>query len=197
MYASHRTRGRYGRPDEEQHEQHHHPLPQTLEHHPHAPKHHPLLTKTSLPIAAPLSTKEELEIERHSIKPGGRMYLEKRAETYKDTAQGERTRGWAVMEPRQHDRHMLWDKCGQRCFLSPPVVEVAKSGKRSLKYPFPICRRPVADKYSCDVDPHALVAAKQRAAQYGYADIQQLADTLLDRLNMHAEHLTKKSHHHR
>ncbi len=85
--------------------------------------------------------------------------------------QGSPTRGWGAVFPRKgRERNELYDKCGAKCFLRP--------GDKG----FPVCPSLSASGGACVLSPQGVQAAKNRAAQYGYTDIEADADNLLARL---------------
>jgi hypothetical protein len=57
-------------------------------------------------------------------------------------------RGWSKSQPGYHDRTVMMNKCGHKCFLGPNKT-------------FPICRR-----NTCKVDRRGLEAAYIRAREY-------------------------------
>jgi hypothetical protein len=90
----------------------------------------------------------------------GAMAVAKRAAKGKAThrvakGRGGATRGWSPAR-RVTERRALAGKCGSRCFLKPPTG-------------FPVCDS------NCKTDCRGVVAARVRAAQYKYRDIEQAA----------------------
>ena len=71
------------------------------------------------------------------------------------------TRGWKKMSPGTHERTLMMNRCGKKCFLGPN-----KS--------FPICK-----KHTCKVDPRGVQAAFNRARQWGYIHIAKHAKKML------------------
>ena len=58
---------------------------------------------------------------------------------------GSRTRGWRALSPKPGtDRHYLYQKCGQKCFL----------GKGET---FPICQRCHKGKCNCRIDCRGVI----------------------------------------
>ena len=75
---------------------------------------------------------------------------------------GNRTRGWGEVAPKRgRPRNLLYDKCGDRCFLKPDTLS------------FPICP---SDR--CEIDCRGVESAYIRAAQWKYHTIKQNADRL-------------------
>lgn len=97
-------------------------------------------------------------------------HLVKRTATYqKDQGRGRPTRGWALDAPKKgRERHLLKEKCGDKCFLLPDTEG------------FPICPKCVEDQCTCAVDCRGLMAAKIRAHQYKYTDLYDSIDQLLE-----------------
>ena len=96
-------------------------------------------------------------------------HLVKRAQTYKDTGRGSRTRGWAIDAPKRGtERHTLKEKCGNKCFLLPETEA------------FPICPKCEGDQCTCQIDCRGLMAAKARAHQWKYTDLYETIDQLYD-----------------
>ena len=72
--------------------------------------------------------------------------------------------GWSVRAPKgMPARRKMIQQCGPRCFLLPEKLK------------FPVC----ADDGRCRLDRAGLMAAKKRAAQWGYTKEKALADKLL------------------
>ena len=59
-----------------------------------------------------------------------------------------RTRGWKNEQPSYHQRTIMLEKCGKKCFLG-------------TKKSFPICK-----KNTCKVSPRGVYSAYIRARQY-------------------------------
>lgn len=80
---------------------------------------------------------------------------------------GHRTRGWVGMAPqRGRERHLLKQKCGDKCFLIPESEA------------FPICPKCSQDKCSCQLSCQGLMAAKIRAHQYKYTALYPIISQL-------------------
>lgn len=82
------------------------------------------------------------------------------------------TRGWHKQQPGTHQRTVMLQKCGKKCFLGPN-----KS--------FPICK-----KNTCKIDKRGLYAAYIRAREYSskgkkYKTIAKRANKML--INMGAK----------
>jgi len=83
---------------------------------------------------------------------------------------GKPTRGWGASSPqRGRARHELMTQCGPSCFLDPANEK------------FPVCPKcQLGDgKCSCAIDCRGAQAAYNRAKQWGYESIAELADKLL------------------
>lgn len=79
---------------------------------------------------------------------------------------GELTRGWhAAMPQRGRERDELWNKCGEACFLQPRTKG------------FPICPA-LREGQGCKVDCRGLIAAKNRAGEWGYTNVERFADEI-------------------
>lgn len=92
-------------------------------------------------------------------------HLLQRVATYKkDQGRGRPTRGWALDAPKRgKERHLLKEKCGDKCFLLPETEG------------FPICPKCC----TCEIDCRGLTAAKIRAHQYKYTDLYDNIDQLM------------------
>jgi hypothetical protein len=87
-----------------------------------------------------------------------------------EEGRGSRTRGWAADSPKRGtDRHLLRQKCGDKCFLIPD------------REAFPICPRCVEGQCGCEIDCRGLTAAKVRAHQYKYQELYEPIDQLMER----------------
>ena len=87
---------------------------------------------------------------------------------------GIKTRGWAARSPtRGKERHQLKEECGNKCFLLPEQEK------------FPICASPrtTGGTSNCLTDCQGLQASYIRAKQWGYEDVAQKADQLLQQCN--------------
>jgi len=97
-------------------------------------------------------------------------HLKRRIASYKsqDESRGSRTRGWGIDAPRRgRERHLLLEKCGDRCFLIPE------------KESFPICTRCQSEtECNCQLDCRGLNAAKIRAHQWKYENLYDTIDQL-------------------
>ena len=74
---------------------------------------------------------------------------------------GSATRGWKNEKPGYHQRTVMLQKCGRKCFLGP-------------KKSFPICK-----KYTCKISRQGVQSAYIRARQYKHSAIAKKAKTLL------------------
>jgi len=80
---------------------------------------------------------------------------------------GSRTRGWSLDAPQRGlDRHLLRDKCGDRCFLIPETEG------------FPICPRCVEGQCQCQIDCRGVAAAKIRAHQHKYTNLYDVIEQI-------------------
>ena len=87
---------------------------------------------------------------------------------------GIKTRGWSARAPtRGKERHQLKAECGDKCFLLPELEK------------FPICPSPriTGGKSVCEIDCGGVQAAKVRAAQWKYPEVEAKADVLLEKCN--------------
>jgi len=105
-------------------------------------------------------------------------YLQKKLKTMIETQKekehrGSSTRGWSARAPQKgKDRNQLMDECGDMCFLRP----------ENKGFPIcPKCQLGPAGKCQCEIDCGAVQAAKNRAAQWGYTDIESKADKILQK----------------
>jgi hypothetical protein len=74
------------------------------------------------------------------------------------------TRGWKKQKPSVHERTVMLQKCGKKCFLGPN-----KS--------FPICTR-----RTCRVNPRGVHSAFSRARQWKYTAVAKKAKAMLQRM---------------
>jgi len=86
--------------------------------------------------------------------------------TRKNKGRGVATRGWKSEQPGYHQRTMMMEKCGKKCFLG---------SKKS----FPICK-----KNTCRISSKGVYAAYIRARQYRtkgkkYRNISKKANNML------------------
>jgi hypothetical protein len=88
------------------------------------------------------------------------------SKTYKK-GRGNATKGWKREKPCYHERTLMLQKCGKKCFLGPN-----KS--------FPICK-----KNTCSVSSKGVYAAYIRAQQYKHKNISKKAKKIL--IKMHAK----------
>lgn len=80
-----------------------------------------------------------------------------------------RSRSWTDDAPRRgRERHALLDKCGRTCFLNPDNEA------------FPVCSR-LGIGQDCDLDCRGVYAAKLRARQWGYENVEKQAEKLRNR----------------
>ena len=82
------------------------------------------------------------------------------------TNKGSATRGWKNENPGYHQRTVMLEKCGKKCFLGP-------------KKSFPICK-----KNTCKVSSKGVYSAYIRARQYSskgrkYRNISRKANKML------------------
>jgi len=84
------------------------------------------------------------------------------AKTYKNkNGRGIATKGWKKEKPSYHQRTIMLEKCGKKCFLGPN-----KS--------FPVCK-----KNTCRVSPKGVYAAYIRSRQYKHKNISKKANRML------------------
>lgn len=74
------------------------------------------------------------------------------------------TRGWKKQKPSVHERTVMLQKCGTKCFLGP-------------KKSFPICTR-----RTCRVNPRGVHSAFSRARQWKYTAVAKKAKAMLRRM---------------
>jgi hypothetical protein len=107
--------------------------------------------------------------------PARRAQISEMIENQNETeGRGIKTRGWAARSPtRGKERHQLKDECGNKCFLLPEEEK------------FPICASPrtTGGKSNCLVDCTAVQSALIRAKQWGYDEVAEKADKLLEKCN--------------
>ena len=68
--------------------------------------------------------------------------------TRKNKKRGSVTRGWKNQKPGYHQRTVMFQKCGKKCFLGP-------------KKSFPICK-----KNTCKISPKGVYSAYIRSREY-------------------------------
>ena len=85
--------------------------------------------------------------------------------TYKN-GRGSATRGWKNEQPSYHQKTMMLQKCGKKCFLGP-------------KKSFPICK-----KNTCTVSSKGVYSAYIRAQQYKHKNISKKAKKMLVRMGV-------------
>lgn len=87
------------------------------------------------------------------------------------TANLRQAKGWKEVAPKGKEREDMLHRCGSICFLIP------------AKKKFPVCkmsRRCSKTKgCGCVIDHRGVVAAKFRAKQWGYGNVEKKADELL------------------
>jgi hypothetical protein len=84
------------------------------------------------------------------------------------------TRGWKNQKPSVHERTVMLQKCGKKCFLGP-------------KKSFPICTRG-----SCRVNPRGVHSAFSRARQWKYTVVAKKAKAMIRRMALHKTRRTRK-----
>ena len=112
---------------------------------------------------------KDLEEEVRLVKAPWQQRQLKKILANKEKGQGSPTRGWSLRAPQKgKERHTLMEKCGEKCFL--------REGEA-----FPIC--PSCDSYEgecqCQIDCSGLQSAYNRAREWKYTDVADLADQLL------------------
>jgi hypothetical protein len=85
--------------------------------------------------------------------------------TIKRKIRKSRTRGWKKEKPSYHERTIMLQKCGKKCFLGPN-----KS--------FPICK-----KNTCKISSKGVYSAYIRARQYHHNNISKKAKKLIKQIN--------------
>lgn len=91
------------------------------------------------------------------------------SKTRKNSGRGSATRGWKNEQPGYHQRTIMLQKCGRKCFLGP-------------KKSFPICK-----KNTCKISSKGVYSAYIRARQYSskgrkYRNISRKANKMLTRM---------------
>lgn len=91
------------------------------------------------------------------------------SKTRKNRGRGSATKGWKNEKPSYHQRTVMLQKCGRKCFLGP-------------KKSFPICK-----KNTCKVSSKGVYSAYIRARQYSskgrkYRDTSRKAKKMLIRM---------------
>jgi len=79
---------------------------------------------------------------------------------------GSATRGWKKEKPGYHQRTVMLQRCGKKCFLG--------SNKK-----FPICK-----KNTCKISPKGVYSAYIRASQYHHRNISSKAKKLLVKMRV-------------
>lgn len=106
------------------------------------------------------------ESQKHTKQP----YLQKKITQQierQTEARGSANRGWAADSPKRGtDRHLLKEKCGDRCFLVPETEA------------FPICPRCVDGICQCELDCRSLPSAKSRAQQHKYTYLAPIIEQI-------------------
>lgn len=117
----------------------------------------------------------EVETPQETLRKGkGQLppYLISKLETnieHLGDPRGSFTRGWSARAPqRGAERRELHERCGDSAFLLPEQNK------------FPIVQACRQQPCTCNYDCGGIQAAKIRAAQWGYTDIKQNADNLLN-----------------
>jgi hypothetical protein len=133
------------------------------------------LTNRKIKIGGPTHMKLTKEVRslKRSLKKTPKSRLAKRSKlrslirkSQNREGRGSRTRGWSAMSPqRGKERHMLFEKCGKKCFLEPKNEA------------FPICAA-IHQRKGCKPDCKGILSAKIRARQYKHDDIARLAERL-------------------
>ena len=87
------------------------------------------------------------------------------------------SKGWGKDKPESKgERDRLMEVCGPKCFLKPDTKS------------FPICQKLEGEGRKCKIDCRGLLAAKVRAAQWGYEDVKIAADEIGKRSNCKWSH---------
>ncbi len=76
------------------------------------------------------------------------------------------TRGWKKQKPNYHQRTLMLNRCGKKCFLGP-------------KKSYPICK-----KNTCTISSKGLYSAYIRAMEYHKKNISQKAKKMLIRMGL-------------
>lgn len=76
------------------------------------------------------------------------------------------TRGWKKEKPSVHERTVMLQKCGTKCFLGP-------------KKSFPICTR-----RTCRVNPRGVHSAFSRARQWKHTTVARKAKAMIRRMTL-------------
>jgi hypothetical protein len=82
------------------------------------------------------------------------------------SGRGSATRGWKNQKPGYHQRTIMLNKCGRKCFLGP--------GKS-----YPICT-----KNTCKVNPKGVYSAFIRARQFHRTNISRKVNRLLVKMGV-------------
>lgn len=85
----------------------------------------------------------------------------KRSRSHSRDGRGSATRGWHDEKPGYHERTVMLQKCGHKCFLGP--------GKS-----FPICK-----KGTCRVSQHGVHAAYGRAREWKHGSVAKRARRMM------------------
>jgi len=72
--------------------------------------------------------------------------------------------GWHAVAPGRHERTVMKQRCGSKCFLGPGIS-------------FPICR-----KNTCTIDQRGVHAAYNRAQEWKHRSVSQKARRLMKKV---------------
>jgi hypothetical protein len=124
-------------------------------------------------MAANLEDKFSAQLVNTNSQFGGRTMKRRRHIKHNITGtkgRGTYMRNWSKMSPGTHERTLMLERCGKKCFLGPN-----KS--------FPICRR-----NTCKINRKGVYAAYVRAKQY----MSIKGDTKYNRISSRAHHMLYK-----
>jgi hypothetical protein len=134
----------------------------------------PLQTLNPLPQYDKIQT-SVIETPEETLRKGKDVlppYLINKLETNienQDKPQGAATRGWSARAPQKGvERTELLNRCGDTAFLLPEVKK------------FPIMQACRDNNCDCKIDCGGVLAAKIRAKQWGYTEVAEKAQYLLD-----------------
>lgn len=82
--------------------------------------------------------------------------------------------GWKKEKPSYHERTVMLEKCGKKCFLGP-------------KKSYPVCK-----KNTCKVSRDGVYAAYVRASQYHRKGIIKKAEKLLKKMSKKNKRRTRR-----
>ena len=99
--------------------------------------------------------------KRGSPKRGSQKRSDTLKYNRKSSKRGSVTRGWSNEKPSRHERVIMLQNCGHKCFLGPGTS-------------FPICKR-----NTCKISQRGIHSAYNRARQWKYDKVASKASSLM------------------